>query len=891
MAMDGSVTEASKLIRLEDYRPPAWCADQIDLQFVLSEDSALVTATVAWTRNPLRIEGPYDLDLDGEALELVSLRIDHGLGLSPAAHALLDGRLIVHRPDPRPFTTRIVTKLRPQDNRTMEGLYRSGGMFCTQMEAQGFRRVTYFSDRPDVLGVWTVRVEADATRYPVLLSNGNLTESGPLEDGRHFVVWHDPHPKPSYLFALVAGDLDVTDDEFVTSAGSAVRLRLFTDKGNADQAPHALAALKKSMAWDESVYGRQYDLDIFHIVAVHDFNMGAMENKSLNIFNASAVLAKAETATDDRFARIEAIVAHEYFHNWSGNRVTCRDWFQLSLKEGFTVFRDQEFSADVGDRGVARINQVRHLRQTQFNEDAGPMAHQVRPDAYIEINNFYTTTIYEKGAELIRMMATLLGSAAFRAGTDVYFARHDGEAVTCEDFVRALEDASGVDLDAFRRWYSQAGTPHLRARGTYDAAARTYDLELTQMTPPTPGQPDKEPVVIPVRMGLLDDKGCSIPLRMEGEQLPDSGERILVLQSEREVFRFLDVPHAPVPSLLRGFSAPVKLDDDNDAAALRILVAHEHDSFVRWDAFQRLATAEIVRLVHGIVDDGQPSSALRADPAFVATFAALICDQRSPPAFRAEVARLPDEATLGDAFEIVPIDAIHAARQALRVALGTELAAELRALYTEQTAATADRPYAFNSDDAGSRALKNVALAYLVAAGDFALAQAQMTAADNMTDELSALALLADVNHPGRADALERFYQRWHHDALVMNAWFSVQASASTADIIGDIKRLAQHTSFDAGNPNKIRALYGAFAMTPIHLHAADGSGYRLLAELTLTVDRDNPILAGRLARFFNPWRRQDEGRRAFARDALEMMAATPSLSPNTAEVVSKLLA
>ncbi|MEY3011673.1 MAG: hypothetical protein RIT45_408 [Pseudomonadota bacterium] len=886
MAKDGGALHTPSEIRLADYLPPAWRAKTIELDFDLHEDHALVTAEVAWTRNPLRAEGPFDLTLDGEDLETVSLQLDHGAGWGPVAHVAGQSKLVLYRPDGAPFRTRIVTRLRPQANKTMEGLYRSGGMFCTQMEAEGFRRVTWYADRPDVLAVWTVRVAADKARFPVLLSNGNLTESGDRDGGRHFTVWHDPFPKPAYLFALVAGDLDVTDGSFTTMSGRDVRLRIYTDRGNADQAPHALAALQKSMRWDEEVYGREYDLDIFHIVAVHDFNMGAMENKSLNIFNASAVLAKAETATDDRFARIEAIVAHEYFHNWSGNRVTCRDWFQLSLKEGFTVFRDQEFSADVGDRGVARIAQVRHLRQTQFTEDAGPMAHAVRPEAYIEINNFYTTTIYEKGAELIRMMWTLLGPGPFRAGTDLYFERHDGQAVTCEDFVRALEDASGVDLGKFRRWYSQAGTPHLRARGTFDAATRSYSLTLSQQTAPTPGQPEKAPVVIPVRMALLDVHGNAIPLQLQGEAMPGAAERVLVLDEAEQTFVFERVAEPPVPALLRGFSAPVKLDDGLDADALRLLVSHEHDAFVRWDAFQRLATAEIRRLV-ALHEQG---AALAVDVGFVDALGDLLTDARTAPAFRAEAARLPDEASVGEEYDVVPVDAIHAAREAIRRAVGTRAGDRLRALYAEHAAATAGRPYRFDTEDVGHRALKNVALAYLCAAGDLARAEAQFAAADNMTDELAAFALLADADHPGREAALARFHDRWKGDSLVMNAWFAVQAGASKDGVIADVERLAAHPAFDAGNPNKVRALFASFAMNPRHFHAADGSGYRLLAERIRRVDADNPILAGRLARFFNSWRRQDAGRQAAARAALESVAAQKGLSPNTFEVVGKML-
>ena len=905
MAKDASATTPPRAVSLTDYQPPRWLAERVDLVFDLHESHADVLATIAWRRNEARRDAGSTLELDGEALETVAVEIAAGHGasdgdtaghadaaFSPAQYEVDGARMALQPPAGDRIRTRIRTRIEPQNNRTMEGLYRSGGMFCTQMEAEGFRRVTWMADRPDVLAVWTVAIEAASDRFPVLLCNGNLVHAGPATSaGRHVTVWHDPFPKPAYLFALVAGDLDVTDDEFTTCSGRTVRLRLYTDKGNADQSAHALAALKKSMRWDEEVYGREYDLDVFHIVAVHDFNMGAMENKSLNIFNASAVLAKAETATDDRFSRIEAIVAHEYFHNWSGNRVTCRDWFQLSLKEGFTVYRDQEFSADVGDRGVARIAQVRHLRQTQFLEDGGPMAHPVRPDSYIEINNFYTTTIYEKGAELIRMMATLIGAEAFRRGTDLYFARHDGQAVTCDDFVAALQDASGYDLRPFQRWYVQAGTPRVTARGSYDAAQRSYTLSLSQRTPPTPGQPIKLPFVIPVRMGLLSRAGSPLPLRLRGAPGAEVGaphERVLVLDSAEAHFVFDDLDAEPVPVLLRGFSAPVKLDDGLDAAALQLLSVNERDPFARFDAFQRLATAEILHLIG---DARTPTGEHRqVRRAFLDAFAALIGDESAGAAFRAEAARLPDEATLAEELEVVDVEAIHRAREAVRATIGAALRPLLEDLYGSHAAATAARPFTYCAEDAGHRALKNVCLAYLCAAGDLRRATAQYEAADNMTDELSALSLLADVEHPGRAAALDRFAARWHADPLVMNAWFSVQAGAGKDGVAQDVERLTGSPHFDAANPNKIRALFSSFVMNPRHFHAADGSGYGLIAARVLQIDAANPILAGRLARAFNTWRRQEPGRRAKAEAALRAMRGAPGLSPNTFEVLEKML-
>ena len=881
-------------IFLDDYLPVVWLAEAVQLTFELHEDHARVSSVVNYLPNPDRPDahasgGDRTLVLDGIDLETESVQIagqDVAYEIKP--DPANDGATLHVAAPEGPFELAIVNRIKPQENTTMEGLYRSGSMFCTQMEAEGFRRVTWYQDRPDVLATWTVIIEADAGKYPVVLSNGNLMQTQGLGQGRFRTRWHDPFRKPAYLFALVAGDFDITSDTFTTVSGRVVQLRVLVDKGNADQSHHAMASLKKSMRWDEEVYGREYDLDIFHIVAVHDFNMGAMENKSLNLFNASVVLAKAETATDARFARIEGVVGHEYFHNWTGNRITCRDWFQLSLKEGLTVFRDQEFSSDMNHRGVQRIADARHLRASQFIEDAGPMAHPVRPASYIEINNFYTTTIYEKGAEVIRMMHTLLGAEAFRGGTDLYFERHDGQAVTCDDFLAAIRDGGGHELAGFERWYSQAGTPQVDASWDWDANDGSLELTLKQRTAPSPGQPDKLPLHIPIRAAFIGPDGARLPMQLAGDAAQASvDERVLSLTEASQTWRFVNLKVRPVPSLLRGFSAPVKLQSDLSADDLRHLAAHDDDFFNRWEAAQLLATAELMRLIKA-VQSGAPT---KLDRALIDTMRRLITDANLEPAFIAEAASLPSEALLAEEMKVVDVEAIHSARELVRRGLGEALSAEWLSLWQREKAATEDRPYAFNATDAGHRALKNVALAYLAAAGDTARCMAQLLAADNMTDELTALSLLADVDCPERQTALARFRDRWQHDSLVMNSWFTVQASASRDGVVADVLRLAKDPAFDASNPNKVRALFATFAMNPRHFHSADGSGYDLLADRIIAVDKGNPILAGRLARFYNAWSRMDDGRKAVCDKALRRIMTTEGLSKNTFEIVSKTLA
>jgi len=885
--------------RLEDYRPPSHLALRVELLFELHEDHALVTSTVEYAPNPdarrdADEAGMHELCLDGRQLQTLALRLD-GDELQPGDYALDAEHLRLAVP-PAPFVLQAVTRIEPQANTTLEGLYRSRGTFCTQMEAEGFRRVTWFLDRPDVLSVYTTTLVADPRRYPLLLSNGNLVDSGPADGGRHYATWHDPHKKPCYLFALVAGDLHRTAERFTTRSGRTVALELFVDKGNEHKVAHAMASLQRAMAWDERAFGREYDLDVFMVVAVSEFNMGAMENKGLNLFNDQLVLARPETATDEDYQRIEGVIGHEYFHNWSGNRVTCRDWFQLSLKEGLTVYRDQEFSADMGDRDVKRIADVRWLRSMQFPEDAGPLAHPVRPRAYISIDNFYTRTIYEKGAEVIRMAAVLLGPERFRQGCDLYFARHDGQAVTTEEFMAALEAASGVDLSQFRRWYEQAGTPRLHASGRYDARQRTYELVLEQDCPATPGQPTKEPFVIPVRMGLLLPDGSELPLRLEGEDETAGAPgrpataapttRVLALRRRRQSFRFVGVPAQPVPSLLRGFSAPVKLVDDLGHEALAFLARHDTDLFNRWEALQRLATSVLLELAAA----QRAGRALALPGAFVGLVGALLVDERLPPALRAELLELPDESALADACETVDVEALHAAsRFACR-----ELAAAHRAAWLATYEGLADVAAGQGAAAAGARALRNACLGYLVELDEPALLQLcerHGERATTMTDEQCALELLAHRDDAFRDRAVQRFEQRWSDDPLVLNKWFAAQASSRRERTADDVLALARHPRFDARNPNKLRALYRSFARNPLRFHAPDGRGYALLADAIAALDEHNPVLAGRLAAHFDGWRRYDARRRDLSQAALRRLLERPGCSRNLFETVSRTLA
>jgi aminopeptidase N len=870
-----------RAIKLSDYRPPDFLVDSVDLRFDLRDSGTRVVSRLALRRNPAGGGGP--LRLHGEGLQPVWVRLD-GNELAGDAYTIDDASLTVPDvPDTCVVETEVV--IAPEDNTALEGLYRSDGLFCTQCEPEGFRRITWYMDRPDVMAPFRVRIEADRGRFPVLLSNGNPSDSGDLPDGRHYAEWDDPFAKPSYLFALVAGDLRFVEEDFVTASGRPVRLRIYVEPDNIDKCAHAMRSLVKAMRWDEERYGREYDLDVFNIVAVNDFNMGAMENKGLNVFNAKYVLARPETATDQDHLGIEGVVAHEYFHNWTGNRITCRDWFQLSLKEGFTVYRDQEFSADMGARGVKRIDDVRLLRAHQFAEDAGPMAHPVRPASYIEINNFYTVTVYEKGAEVVRMLANLLGPAAFRRATDLYFERHDGQAVTTEDFVRCMADASGLDLAQMQHWYDYAGTPRVKATAVYDPASAEYRLTLEQSVPDTPGQRDKPPFLVPIVTGLVGPDGEDLVVRL-GDDTAPARSHTLRLTDRRQAFVFRGVEVEPVPSLLRGFSAPVRLEFDYSDDQLTFLMAHDGDGFNRWDAAQIL----LRRLILGLAGDAAAGRALTVPDAVIEAFGAALDDRAADPALLAEVVSLPGLAYLGDFMDVVDVDALHAAREAVRIALGGRLREPLSALYA---ALDSEVPYAPTPDQIGRRSLKNRVLGYLAAGDDdagLALCRRQFDADHNMTDVMAALSLLVDSGHPCRTDVLAAFERRWRQDPLVMDKWFSVQALSTRVDTLDQVESLMRHPAFSMRNPNKVRALIGAFANgNPLRFHAADGSGYRFLRDRVLALDPENPQIAARLLRTLARWERYDEARRRDMRDALQAVLDA-KVSRDVYEIAAKSL-
>ncbi len=883
-------TEQPKVIYLKDYQAPDYLIDETNLTFELYEDHTLVHAQLVMRRNPQQGEGLPPLVLDGQQLELLALSMDDR-ALTAADYQLDDSHLTL-QPQSKSFTLDSTVRIHPESNTALEGLYKSGKMFCTQCEAEGFRKITYYLDRPDVMSKFTTTVSAEQHRYPVLLSNGNPVASGAEEGGRHWATWEDPFKKPAYLFALVAGDLWCVEDSFTTMTRRDVALRIYVEPENIDKVQHAMDSLKKSMRWDEEVYGREYDLDIFMIVAVNDFNMGAMENKGLNIFNSSCVLAKAETATDAAHQRVEAVVAHEYFHNWSGNRVTCRDWFQLSLKEGFTVFRDSEFSADMNSRTVKRVEDVAFLRTNQFAEDAGPMAHPVRPDSFIEISNFYTLTVYEKGSEVVRMIHTLLGAEGFRKGTDLYFERHDGQAVTCDDFVKAMEDANGVDLAQFKRWYSQGGTPRLAVEESYDAAAKAYSLTFRQSCPPTPGQKDKQPFVIPVALGLLDAQGRELPLRLSGEASAQGGSRVLALTEAEQTFTFVDIPARPLPSLLRGFSAPVKLSFPYSRDQLMFLMQHDSDGFNRWEAGQQLS----VQVLQELISQHQRGEQLALDPRLIQAFRTLLEDESLDQAMVAEMLSLPSEAYLTEISEVADVDAIHAAREFARQTIGESLSQQLLARYQANRTASRDTAYVAEAAHIARRTLQNIALSYLMQSGKAEVLEAcleQFNDCDNMTERLSALAVLVNSGfEQEKDDALARFAEYFKDDPLVMDQWFSVQAGCGLPGGLERVQALMQHSAFTLKNPNKVRALIGAFAnQNLINFHRADGAGYRFLADHVITLNALNPQIASRQLAPLTRWRKYDAARQALMKAELERILASGELSSDVFEVVSKSLA
>ena len=879
-------TEEARPVRLEDYRQPDWLVETVELDVSLDPAATRVRATLTLRPNG-NGAAPAPLMLDGDALDLRALKVD-GATLPPEQFVATADRLTIAQPPHRPFRLEIETVVDPSANTQLMGLYRSGPIYCTQCEAEGFRRITYFPDRPDVMAVYTTRIEADKADAPVLLANGNLIASGDVPGtSRHFAVWHDPFPKPSYLFALVGGKLACVEDRFRTMSGREVTLRIYVEAGKEARCVYAMDSLKRAMRWDETAFGREYDLDIFMIVAVSDFNMGAMENKGLNVFNDKYVLASPETATDSDFERIEAIIAHEYFHNWTGNRITCRDWFQLCLKEGLTVFRDQEFSADARSRAVERISDVRGLRAHQFVEDAGPLAHPVRPRLYHEINNFYTATVYEKGAEVVRMLKTLLGPEMFRQGMDLYFTRHDGEAATIEQFVQCFADVSRADLAQFMLWYSQAGTPEVVAAGSYDARAKTYRLDVAQTVPATPGQPSKEPMVIPFAIGLVGRDGRDLALKLSDGRAIERG--VLTLTKPAESFVFGDIGEPPVPSLNRGFSAPIKLIANLSADELRFLAAHDADPFNRWQALQTLAT----RLLLDNVSSLRAAQPIRRDSGLLDALGATLDDGTLEPAFVALALTPPGESDL--AREIgrdVDPDAIFAARFALQAEMGKHLAGSL---FDHYRRLSESRPYTPDAAGAGRRALRNTCLSLLVATrrrDAISLAARQYQDADNMTDRMAALSTLSLCDVPERAATLDDFYARYDGDPLIIDKWFTLQATIPEPGTLDRVKALTAHPAFSFTNPNRVRALIHAFALAnQKEFNRADGAGYDFVVDTVLALDRKNPQLAARLLSALKSWRVLEPGRRAMAEKALQRVAAAPSRSPDVADIVQRALA
>ena len=868
-------------VYLHDYKVSPFLVDTTDLVFDLGDEQTIVTNTMAVRRNSDSDDqtGAFELNSKGE-IELIWVEVD-GQRLQQSAYTLTNNLLQLHN---LPLQSQVKTQvaIKPQANTSMMGLYRSRTMYCTQCEAEGFRRITYYPDRPDIMSVFTVQIIADKTAYPVLLSNGNAIAHGDLDNGRHFVTWHDPFKKPSHLFALVAGTLEVVEDSFTTMSGRQIPLQIFVEAKDLDKCDHAMLSLKNAMRWDEQVYGREYDLDIFMIVAVDDFNMGAMENKGLNIFNTSAVLANPKTTTDAAFQRVEGIVAHEYFHNWSGNRVNLRDWFQLSLKEGFTVYRDAQFSADMNSATVKRIEDVNYLRTFQFTEDGGPMAHPVQPDAYMEINNFYTLTVYEKGAEIIGMYHTLLGQELYRQATDLYFDRHDGQAVTIEEFVKAMEDVSGRDLTQFRRWYKQAGTPTLSVHAEYDSQAKTYRLEFTQNCPATPGQKDKLPFVIPVKLGLLGKQG-ELPVNAAGDN-----ETVVELTQAKQQVVFENIDEEPIPSLLRGFSAPVKLDYNYSPDQLAFLMAHDTDGFNRWDACQTLSFMVLQQLT----DNAVAERPMVMDSQLIEAFKSLIEDQQLDPAMVQLMLQLPSEAQLHERATEIQAQAIYQARHFARQAIAQALQEQLLAVYNRHNI---QQTYAPVAEQIGRRALKNAALSYLMLIDNIGpeLAWQQFQSADNMTDQAAALSAL--VNCPAAveyaAEALQLFERQYQDEALVMNLWFQIQATNSQSNGLRRVQRLMQHSAFNMTNPNKIRSLIGAFCSANlVNFHNSDGSGYEFLQQQICALNSVNPQVAARLVTPLTRWKKFPQPNRQLMRDALEIIAQQPNLVKDIQEIISKSL-
>ncbi|MDR3492824.1 MAG: aminopeptidase N [Gammaproteobacteria bacterium] len=865
-------------IYLKDYVVSDYLINQVELEIQLDEVYTIVKSILTIQVNPESEHPSKELILVGDALELESITLA-GKKLSPDQYSVTPEKLIVFNV-PSEFKLEIVTHIKPQENTALSGLYKSSGNYCTQCEAEGFRRITYYLDRPDVMARFTTKIIADAKSYPILLSNGNLIEQGLLDDGKHWVRWEDPFKKPCYLFALVAGDLDFIEDHFVTQSGRRVLLRIYVERGNKDKCDHAMQAVKKAMRWDEEKFGREYDLDIYMIVAVSDFNMGAMENKGLNIFNTKYILAKSETATDEDFVHVESVIAHEYFHNWTGNRITCRDWFQLSLKEGLTIFRDQSFTADTTSRSVARIQDVIALRAQQFPEDNGPLAHAVRPESYIEINNFYTATIYNKGAEVIRMMKTIIGEQAFRKGMDLYFTRHDGQAVTINDFAQAMQDASGVDLTQFKLWYSQAGTPVLEIKDEYDATQKKYRLTIRQSCPATPNQPDKKPFYIPIKFGLMDKQGKEF-------SLPDS---VLHLKKPEEVFEFSDISSHPVPSLLREFSAPVKMKFKLSDESLQLLFKHDSDGFNRWEAGQQYAVNVLLKLIN----DVQLGKTLQVPAGYLEAFQHVLNQQLDDKWLLAEMLTLPSMKYIADQMDVVDVDAIYLAREFLLSEIASFNQDIFQKLYLENQD---NIDLAFSIEETGKRQLKNISLFYMMYltggndSVELCFNQFNASLTKNMSNTMGALRCLTNSESPLREQAFAQFYKTWKENPLVMDKWFSLQAVSKLPDTLNQVKNLLTHPAFDIKNPNKVYALIGAFGQQNVlHFHAADGSGYEFLASVVQQLDALNPQVAARMVRPLTEWKRYDKMRGDLMVQQLKNILDNKKLSNDVYELVSKSL-
>ena len=874
-------------IYLKDYTVPDYLIRTVDLNFTLAEENTKVVSRLTLSRNPDSKTGDVPLILAGENLTLISIVMNDDMALTEKDYQQTTDSLIIHQvPQHRDFVLTIENTINPKANTALEGLYLSNSMLCTQCEAEGFRKITYFLDRPDVMAKFTTTLTGDKDHYPVLLSNGNKIAQGELSDNRHWVTWKDPFNKPCYLFALVAGQLDCVEDSYITQSGRKISLQIFVEKHDLDKCAHAMQSLKNAMHWDEQVYGLEYDLDLYMIVAVGHFNMGAMENKGLNVFNTKFVLARPDTATDFDYEHIEGVIGHEYFHNWTGNRITCRDWFQLSLKEGFTVFRDQEFTGDRTSKAVKRIEDVINLRTRQFSEDAGPMAHPIRPNAYIEINNFYTLTVYEKGAEVVRMIHTLVGAEGFRNGSDLYFERHDGQAVTCDDFVNAMEAANDIDLTQFRRWYEQAGTPVLTVQQNYDSVAQTLSINIKQHCPATPGQDVKEPLHIPVTVGLINKDGAKAPCKLQGSTFTD--EVILQLTQAEQNFVFEGLKEQPIISILRGFSAPVKLVMERSLEELAFLLSFDTDTFNRWEAGQQLAGQVIAELI----TDFQNGHELKINPIIIKAFKQILDQSWDDLSYFSLLLSLPSETYLGEQMQVVDVEAIHKAREFVLLSLAEALQSKFKNLYLQNNR---EESGLFDAGAIGRRRIKNVCLAYLGRLEQTEIqqwSQQQFISAKNMTDQMAALAVVVNSLHPAKQECLASFYQQWKEEALVIDKWFALQASSHNSDTFAVVQALMQHPAFDLKNPNRVRSLIGAFSQAnPLHFHAANGQGYQFLADQIIALNTLNPQVASRMLSALTSWRRYDPGRQALIKAELERIIATEDVSKDVYEVASKSLA